>query len=51
MADTITNFKPATGSLPKEKDMIIANLQYIIDTASEDEMVNYRNSLQSLGRV
>jgi len=51
LADTITNFKPVTGSLPKEKDMIIANLQYIIDTTSEDEMVNYRNGLQSLGRV
>jgi len=48
-ANTISNFKPVTGIFPKEKDKIIRELQDIIDTTNEDEMLNYRNSLKSLG--
>ena len=48
-ADTVSNFKPITGALPKDKERIIEELQYIIDTTSEEEMVGYRNSIKSLG--
>ena len=48
-ADTISNFKPVTGFLPLETDKIIDELRYVIDTVSEEEMLNYRNSLKSLG--
>jgi len=49
LANTITNFKPITGYLPKEKGKVINELQHIIDTTSEEEMIDYRNSLKSLG--
>jgi len=48
-ADTVSNFKPITGAFPKDKERIIEELQYIIDTTSEEEMVGYRNSIKSLG--
>lgn len=48
-ANTISNFKPVTGYLPKEKDKVIGELQYILDITSEEEMICYRNSLKSLG--
>ncbi|MGL5437259.1 MAG: radical SAM protein [Lachnospiraceae bacterium] len=47
-ADTISNFRPMTGVFPKEKERMIGELQYILDTTSEEEMLNYRNSLKSL---
>lgn len=47
-ANTISNFRPVTGYLPKEKEKVIGELQYIIDTTSEEEMVCYRNNLKSL---
>ncbi len=48
-ANTISNFRPINGFLPKEKEKIIRELQYIIDNTNEEEMVAYRNSLKSLG--
>ena len=48
-ADTISNYKPVTGFLPKEKEKIIGELQYILNTTSEEEMLCYRNNLKSLG--
>lgn len=48
-ADTTSNFKPIIGLFPKEKDRIIAEIQHIIDTSSEEEMVSYRSNLKSLG--
>jgi len=47
-ANAISNFKPITGFLPKEKGKVIGELQYILETTSEEEMVSYRNSLDSL---
>lgn len=49
LANTVSNFKPITGYIAKEKDDVIAELRHIINTASEEEMVEYRNGLQSLG--
>ena len=48
-ANTVSNFFPTTAFLPKEKDTIINELQYIIDTVSEEEMQEYRRNLHSLG--
>lgn len=48
-ANSKSNFYPVTAYLPKERDSIINELQYAIDTIDESEMIRYRNSLKSLG--
>lgn len=48
-ADTKSNFYPVTAYLPKERDSIISELQYVIDMVDETKMIAYRNSLKSLG--
>ena len=45
-ANSISNFYPVTAYLPKERDAVISELQNIIDTVDEKEMVDYRNSLE-----
>lgn len=49
LANSVSNFYPTTAFLPKERDKIISELQYIIDTVSEEEMQEYRKNLRSLG--
>ena len=48
-ANSVSNFYPTTAFLPKERDRIISELQYIIDTVSEEEMQEYRRNLHTLG--
>ena len=48
-ANSVSNFYPTTAFLPKERDRIISELQYIIDTVSEEEMHEYRRNLHTLG--
>lgn len=48
-ANSKSNFYPVTAYLPKERDSVISELQYIINTTEEAEMLEYRNSLKSLG--
>lgn len=48
-ANSVSNYYPTTAFLPKERDKIINELQYIIDTVSEEEMQAYRKNLHSLG--
>lgn len=48
-ANSISNFYPVTAYLPKERESVIRELQYIIDTVHEKEMEDYRNILKSLG--
>ena len=48
-ANTVSNFYPVTAFLPKEREKVISELQYIIDTVSEEEMQEYRKNLNSLG--
>lgn len=48
LANTKSNFVPLTAYLPKERDKIIAELQHVIDTVSEDEMLAYRKNMDSL---
>lgn len=47
-ADSRSNFYPLVAYLPKERDSAIQELQYVIDTVSESEMREYRDSLKSL---
>ena len=48
-ANTSSNFYPVTAYLPKERDSVVSQLQYIIDTVNEEEMAEYRGNLKSLG--
>lgn len=47
-ADTKSNFKPLSGTLPYDRSRIIGELSYALKTASEQEMLDYRNSLSTL---
>lgn len=49
MANTISNYHPVSGYLPKDKDRIIGELEYILETVSEEDMKKYRNNLKALG--
>ena len=48
-ANSSSNFYPITAYLPKERDYAISEIQQVIDSFSEKEMISYRNSLKSLG--
>ena len=48
-ANSVSNFYPTTAYLPKDRDFILSELQNILDTVSEEEMLVYRKSLKSLG--
>ncbi len=47
-ANTGSNYYPVTAYLPKEREAVIRELQYVIDTQSEEEMAAYRRNLKSL---
>lgn len=47
-ANTGSNYYPVTAYLPKEREAVIRELQYVIDTGSEEEMAAYRRNLKSL---
>ena len=49
LANTSSNFYPVTAFLPKEREKVISELQHILDTVDEAEMIEYRNNLKSLG--
>lgn len=44
-----SNFYPVAAYLPKERDVVVSELQHVIDTVSEEEMEEYRRNLKSLG--
>ncbi len=48
-ANSSSNFYPVTAYLPKERNFVVSELQHVMDTVSEDEMVGYRKNLKSLG--
>lgn len=48
-ANTISNFYPVTAYLPKEREKVIDELQQVMESFSEEEMVRYRIGLKSLG--
>lgn len=47
-ADSKSNFYPVSAYLPKERDFVVSQLQFMIDTTEETQMEQYRNSLTSL---
>ena len=47
-ANTGSHYYPVTAYLPKEREAVIRELQYVIDTRSEEEMAAYRRNLKSL---
>ena len=49
LANSSSNFYPITAFLPKEREKVIGELQHILDTVDEAEMLEYRNNLKSLG--
>ena len=48
-ANSVSNFYPVTAYLPKERDAVVSELQYIADTVEEGEMAAYRRELKGLG--
>lgn len=48
-ANSSSNFYPITAYLPKERDYAISEIQQVIDSFSEEEMLEYRNGLRGLG--
>lgn len=48
-ANSVSNFHPVTAFLPKERDKVIGELQYVINTICEEKMQEYRENLHSLG--
>lgn len=45
----MSNFYPVSAYLPKEREKVVTELQHVIDTFSEEEMLAYRNNLKELG--
>ncbi len=48
LANTISNPVPLVGYLPNERAKLVAEIQNILDTVSEDELTRYRSSIRSL---
>ncbi len=48
-ANSVSNFYPVTAYLPKERESVASELQFIMDTVSEGEMAAYRRGLKGLG--
>lgn len=48
-ANSVSNFYPVTAYLPKEREKVVSELQYIMDKVDEAEMMAYRRNLKELG--
>lgn len=48
-ANSKSNYYPVAGYLPKERNALLRELQYVIDTTEESKMDTYRHNLKSLG--
>lgn len=48
LANTKSNFFPFTAYLPRDREKVISQLQWVIDNISEAEMQAYRQGLKSL---
>lgn len=48
-ANSLSNFYPVTAWLPKDRQKILSELQYLTDTTDEQKMLEYRRGLKSLG--
>ena len=47
-ANSKSNFYPVTAYLPRDRDSITGELQYVMDRTSEEEMAAYRRGMGSL---
>lgn len=47
--NSVSNFYPVTAYLPKEREKVVSELQYIVDKVDEAEMMAYRRNLKELG--
>lgn len=48
-ANSSSNFYPISVYLPREREYVVNEIQMVMDSFSEEEMMVYRNSLKSLG--
>lgn len=48
-ANSSSNFYPISAYLPREREYVVNEIQMVMDSFSEEEMVVYRKSLKSLG--
>lgn len=48
-ANSVSNFYPTATYLPRDREQVIGELQYVLDTVGEEEMQRYRKNLKSLG--
>lgn len=50
LANSVSNYHPVTANLPYEREKVLSELQYVLDTKDEAEMLKFRASLKSLGQ-
>ena len=50
LANSVSNYHPVTADLPYDREKVLGELQYVLDTKSEDEMQKFRAGLKSLGQ-
>ncbi|WP_310601802.1 radical SAM protein [Anaerosporobacter sp.] len=48
-ANSNSNFYPIAAYLPKEREYVISEIEQIMETFTEEEMLSYRDGLKSLG--
>lgn len=48
-ANSSSNFYPLSAYLPRERQYVVKEIQMVMDSFSEEEMLDYRNGLKSLG--
>lgn len=48
-ANSNSNAYPVTAYLPRDREAVIQELQNVLDTASEEELAEYRRNLKALG--
>lgn len=50
LANSVSNYHPVTANLPYEREKVLSELQYVLNTKDEAEMLKFRVSLKSLGQ-
>lgn len=50
LANSVSNYHPITAYLPYDRQRVVGELQYILDTRDEAEMKRFRAGLKSLGK-
>ncbi len=50
LANSVSNYYPVTANLPYDREKVLSELQYVLDTKSEAEMLAFRTGLKSLGQ-